>query len=207
GYTLDAVKVAVLGSKAEDLSVTSFEIVDVLTGKTVHKSNKIRSFGAYASFGKIFRLDFSDFSENGTFFIRAGKVESPPFPIDETVYNGAADFLLKYMRQQRCGYNPFLRDSCHTQDGFIVDFPARDSMQIDVTGGWHDASDYLQYVTTSANATYQMMFAYQQNPAAFGDIFDKNGDPGANGIPDVLDEAKWGLDWLDKMNPEDGIMF
>lgn len=52
GYTLDAVKVAVLGSKAEDLSVTSFEIVDVLTGKTVHKSNKIRSFGAYASFGK-----------------------------------------------------------------------------------------------------------------------------------------------------------
>ncbi|MCB0287655.1 MAG: hypothetical protein KDE57_13445, partial [Calditrichaeota bacterium] len=94
GYTLDAVKVAVLGSKAEDLSVTSFEIVDVLTGKTVHKSNKIRSFGAYASFGKIFRLDFSDFSENGTFFIRAGKVESPPFPIDETVYNGAADFLL-----------------------------------------------------------------------------------------------------------------
>lgn len=207
GYTPDAVKVAVLGSKAENLSVGTFEIVDVLTGKTVHKSSKINAFGSYASFKKILRLDFSDFSENGTFFIRAGKIESPPFPIHETVYNGAADFLLNYMRQQRCGYNPFLQDSCHTQDGFIVDFPARDSMHIDVTGGWHDASDYLQYVTTSANATYQMMFAWQQNPAVFGDTFDKNGDPGANGIPDILDEAKWGLDWLDKMNPEDGIMF
>jgi peptidoglycan/xylan/chitin deacetylase (PgdA/CDA1 family) len=206
GYTQGSVKVAVLGSQ-EDISVSSFEIVDVLSDETIFESRDIKGFDAYACFDKIYRLDFSGFKESGTFYIRAGGIRSPRFKILNDVYKGAADFLLKYMRQQRCGYNPFLQDSCHTQDGFIVDHPELDSTHIDVTGGWHDASDYLQYVTTSANAVYQMLFAYQESPASFSDKYDKNGNPGANGIPDILDEAKWGLDWLDKMNPEYGLMF
>ena len=206
GYTQESIKVAVLGSK-EDVSIDSFEIVDILTGKTVFHGQNIQSYDAYACFKKIYRLNFSDFRERGTFFIHAGNVRSPQFRILNEIYNSAADFLLKYMRQQRCGYNPFLQDSCHMHDGFIVDHAELDSTHIDVTGGWHDASDYLQYVTTSANAVYQMLFAYQENPASFSDQYDKNGNPGDNGIPDILDEAKWGLDWLDKMNPEYGLMF
>ncbi|MEK7250677.1 MAG: glycoside hydrolase family 9 protein, partial [Bacteroidota bacterium] len=131
----------------------------------------------------------------------------PNFRINYDVYRGTTDFLLNYMRQQRCGYNPFLKDSCHTRDGYIIYHPALDSAFIDVVGGWHDASDYLQYVTTSANAVFQMLFAYQQNPKAFGDRFNAAGLPGSNGIPDVLDEAKWGLDWLVKMNPSKDLMF
>jgi peptidoglycan/xylan/chitin deacetylase (PgdA/CDA1 family) len=181
--------------------------VDVLTGQTVFESQNIRKYNAYACFRYTFRLDFSKFNERGTFYIKSGNILSQNFIVSEDVYRGTADFLLNYMRQQRCGYNPFLRDSCHTQDGFIVDYPKRDSVHIDVIGGWHDASDYLQYVTTSANATYQMLFAYKENPNSFSDHYDQNGDTGSNGIPDILDEAKWGLDWLDKMNPEYGIMF
>ncbi len=206
GYSPESVKVAVLGSK-EELSTKSFELVDILTGKTVFHSRNIQIYGAYACFREIFRLNFSDFKEKGTFFIRAGRIFSPRFKIQNDVYQGGADFLLKYIRQQRCGYNPFLKDSCHTHDGFIVDQPKLDSTHIDVTGGWHDASDYLKYVTTSANAIYQMLFAYQENSTVFSDEYDKNGDPGANGIPDILDEAKWGLDWLDKMNPGYGNMY
>ena len=58
------------------------------------------------------------------------------------------------MRQQRSGYNPTLRDSVHTRDGIIVDHPTRSGEFIHVSGGWADAADYLQYVTTSATATY-----------------------------------------------------
>ena len=206
GYTQKSVKVAVLGSK-EDISVNSFEIVDVLTDEVVFQSKNIRIYNSYACFRNTYRLNFSDFVKSGTYYIRAGKIRSPGFPVSNDIYKGAADFLLKYMRQQRCGYNPYLKDSCHTHDGFIVDHPELDSVHIDVTGGWHDASDYLQYVTTSANATYQMLFAYNENPNAFTDEYDKHGNPGTNGIPDILDEAKWGLDWLDKMNPEYGVMF
>jgi len=206
GYAPQSIKVAVMGCQ-EEISVAAFEVVDLLTEKTVFQSKRVSAFPAYASFDKIFRLDFSGFEEEGTFYIRAGAVQSPPFRIAGGLYGGTADFLLRYMRQQRCGYNPYLRDSCHTQDGFIVDHPELEGKHIDVAGGWHDASDYLQYVTTSANATYQMLFAYQQNPQAFGDRYDAAGLPGPNGIPDILDEAKWGLGWLDKMNPSYGFMF
>lgn len=111
------------------------------------------------------------------------------------------------MRQQRCGYNPFLKDSCHVHDGYIVYHPTKTGQHIDVRGGWHDATDYLQYTTTSANAIYQMMFAYQENPEAFGDAYNAAGLPEANGIPDIVDEIKWGLDWLNRMNPAPGELY
>ena len=208
GYTPEALKVAVLGSK-QDISIKNFKLIDVLTGTVAFQGRNIEVYGAYGSFQKVYRLNFSEFKEQGTYILRVGELSSPPLQIANHIYDHAADFLLNYMRQQRCGYNPFLQDSCHTRDGFIVDHPDPqvDSSHIDVTGGWHDASDYLQYVTTSANATYQMLFAYEANPGSFEDWFDQNGDPGANGIPDILDEAKWGLDWLDKMNPEAGVMY
>jgi len=138
-----------------------------------------------------------------------GETRSEIFPINPKVYDGAADFVLNYMRQQRCGWNPFFKDSCHRKDGIIVGHPdpKKDNTFLDVTGGWHDASDCLQYTTTSANAIYQMMFAYQSNPEAFSDNHLADGTPGRNGIPDIIDEIYWGLKWLDKMNPEPGEMY
>lgn len=72
-----------------------------------------------------YRLDFSDFNQPGTYYLKAGKAVSPRFPINNHVYNGTADFLLNYMRQQRCGYNPFLKDSCHVHDGYILYHPTK----------------------------------------------------------------------------------
>lgn len=112
---------------------------------------------------------------------------------------------LYYMRQQRCGYNPVHRARCHVHDGRLVLAGDLTGTHIDVTGGWHDASDYLQYLTTSANAVYQMLFAYSQAPQVWGDSFDAAGLPGANGVPDILDEARWGLDWMLRMNPNDSL--
>jgi endoglucanase len=206
GYTEKSIKVAVIVSMSKERP-KSFEIVEVLSKKVVHKSKLITTSGSYSAFKAVYRLNFSEFNVPGEYYLQSENIKSPKFRISDDVYNGAADFVIKYMRQQRCGYNPFLKDSCHTHDGFIVGHPSLDSTYINVTGGWHDASDYLQYVTTSANATYQMLFAYQQNPKAFSDKHDANGMEGQNGIPDILDEAKWGLDWLDRMNPSYGVMF
>lgn len=206
GYLPEQIKVAVLVSK-ENIELHNFELRNALTEKVVFATDKIKSFGKYLNFNSTYRLDFSDFKDEGAYYIQIDNIKSPVFRINNSVYNGTADLLLNYMRQQRCGFNPFLNDSCHTHDGFIIYNPTLDSTHIDVTGGWHDASDYLQYVTTSANAIYQMLFAYQQNPGAFKDNYQANGLPGKNGISDILDEAKWGLDWLVKMNPESGMMF
>ncbi|MGC4233417.1 MAG: glycoside hydrolase family 9 protein, partial [Niabella sp.] len=205
GYISKEVKQAVLVAKG-DMDCTGFILVDAITGKAVLNSSRVKRFGEWGAFENNWRLDFSDFRVNGLYYLKAGSIISPVFRIDDKVYNGAADFMLRYMRQQRSKYNPFLKDSCHTQDGFIVYHPdkKKDSSYIDVAGGWHDASDYLQYLPTSANATYQMLFAYMQNPRSFEDFHDAWGNKGANNIPDIIDEARWGLDWLLKMNPAKG---
>jgi hypothetical protein len=129
------------------------------------------------------------------------------FPIGDDVYKGIADFSLQYMRQQRSGYNPYLKDSCHTHDGYTVYGPMPDSTHIDVSGGWHDATDYLQYSTTSANATYHLLAAYRDFPNIFTDLYQANGLEGNNQVPDVVDEARWGLDWLLKMHPRPDWLF
>jgi endoglucanase len=207
GYLPQARKVAVLVCLESGVDPPDFVLHDALTGEALWRSRSVKAFGPYAAFQRTYRLDFSSFRKSGAYFLSTAGTRSPSFRIDRSVYKGAADFVLRYMRQQRSGYNPFLADSCHTRDGFIVYHPTLDSTHIDVSGGWHDASDYLQYVATSANAVFQMLFAYEQHPALFRDDYGADGLPGRNGTPDILDEARWGLLWLSKMNPSAGMMF
>lgn len=206
GYLPNSNKVAVFLS-SETNSLSTFQLFETLSGNLVFEGKAEATEPKEWGMQSAYRLNFSDFRQPGGYFIKAGSIVSPSFRISPDVYKGTADFILNYMRQQRCGFNPFFDDSCHTHDGIIVDHPTRIGQKINVTGGWHDASDYLQYTTTSANAVYQMLFAYQQNPSVYGDHFKANGLPGANGIPDILDEARWGLEWLMKMNPAKNEMY
>lgn len=207
GYVCDARKVAVALINGDMSTVRSFEVCNALTDAVAFRSTNLRRDAPYGKFRTTVRLDFSPLRSPGGYYVRIGAIRSPNFRIGDDVYAGSADFLLRYMREQRSGYNPFLRDSCHTHDGFVIYRPGHDSEYINVSGGWHDASDYLQYTTTSATATYQMLFAFLNHPRVFGDNFGRNGLPGPDGIPDILDEAAWGLQWLLKMNPHRGEMY
>lgn len=206
GYTPGGVKVAVWCSK-ENNSVKTFQLIDAKTKKIAFNASAGKAFGAYGPFTETYRLNFSSFTKPGRYYLQAGGAKSPEFEIGNDVYKGAADFCLRYMRQQRTGFNPFLKDSCHTRDGYTLYGPMKDSTHVDVVGGWHDASDYLQYSTTSANATWHLLAAYRDFPKVFTDEKAANGLDGKNGIADVLDEARWGLDWLLKMHPQDDWMF
>lgn len=206
GYQPEGPKTAIWCSKQDEI-VTSFYVTEVSSGATVFKGNAGPALGAYGPFAQTYRLNFSRFTKPGKYTIRAGDAVSPVFTIEKDVYKGAADFCLRYMRQQRSGFNPFLKDSCHTHDGYTMYGPMPDSTHIDVSGGWHDASDYLQYATTSANATWHLLAAYRDFPEVFGDEHAANGLAGKNNRADVLDEAKWGLDWLLKMHPREDWLF
>ena len=206
GYQPVGVKVAVWCAK-DPSSIKNFELIDSASGKSVFKQSAGNPFGAYGPFENTYRLNFSSFKKPGIYYLKAGEALSPAFRINKDVYKGAADFCLFYMRQQRSLFNPFLKDSCHTEDGYTLYGPMKDSTFVPVSGGWHDASDYLQYSTTSANATWHLLAAYRDFPKVFGDAKKANGLDGKNGIADVLDEAKWGLDWLLKMHPRPDWMF
>jgi len=206
GYIPAGIKVAVWCSK-DDASITSFQLIDSATGKTVFTASAGRNFGEYGPFKSTYRLSFSAYKKPGKYYLKSGDAVSPVFKIDPDVYKGSANFCLQYMRQQRSGFNPLLKDSCHTHDGYTMYGPMPDSTHINVVGGWHDASDYLQYSTTSANATYHLLAAYRDFAKVFKDEKQANGLDGKNGLADVLDEANWGLDWLLKMNPQRDWMF
>ena len=205
GYLPEAPKTAVVCSLDETV-IRTFTIQDA-SGRRVLGPRKAVSSGSFGPCVATHRLDFSSLRKPGRYIIVAGGVASPMLRIDRNAYAGAADTLLYYMREQRSGFNPLIRDSVHRRDGIIVDHPTRTGEYIAVSGGWADASDYLQYVTTSANATFVMLMAWRDNPRAFADKFDAKGLPGPNGVPDILDEVRHGLDWLLRMYPGGSDMF
>ena len=140
-----------------------FVVCNAVTDAVVYRG-KAEAASDAAKWGmkSAFRLDFSTLANEGGYYISFNGAKSEVFKIAPDVYDGLADYLLIYMRQQRCGYNPYNDAVCHEHDGYIVDHPTRSGEKIDVTGGWHDATDYLQYLTTSATTTYHMLFAYNQ---------------------------------------------
>jgi endoglucanase len=164
-------------------------------------------------------LDFSSVTAPGRYVIRVGQATSLPFHVGPAVYGELPGQLLEFMREQRCGYNPWLDAVCHSFDGRTAYGPLTNGTYVDACGGWHDAADLLKYLLTSGNATAQMLLAYQLgSPKPEGrpakgkgpqtqarpleaDNFNALGQPYANAIPDLLDEARWGLDWMLRLHP------
>ena len=204
GYLPDAPKVAV-ACMLDSARLDRFSVVDE-RGRSVQLARRAIADSAFGPCVRTYRLDFTGLRTRGRYRVVAGALRSPLVRIGSDVYAGGADTLLYYMRQQRSGWNPVFGDSVHTHDGIIVDSP-RAGESVPVSGGWADASDYLQYVTTSANATYVMLMAYRDHRRAFADRFQRDGQAGANGVADVLDEARHGLEWLVRMFPDDTTMF
>ncbi len=157
---------------------------------------------AWGQFDQQCTFDFTEIEESGTYQIRYGKNHSKEIHISSERYTGHQEDMLAFMRQQRCGYNPYFDVVCHQGDGRVFYAPVADSTYFDFSGGWHDAGDQLKYLITSSNATARMLLAYLESPALFGDVVDAYGHPGENGLPDILDEAKWGLDWILKLHPK-----
>lgn len=158
------------------------------------------------SFTNIYELDFTNARQPGQYYLQIGDTRSREFHIGD--YPGYHEDLLFFMRQQRCGYNPFLDVVCHKSDGRAFYAPFTDETFVDASGGWHDAGDQLKYLITASNATARMMLAYELEKSKFGDRVDDLGRDGRpNNIPDILDEAKWGLDWIHKLHPNSGQLF
>ena len=151
GYMPQAPKTAVVCS-LDSTEIKTFTVQDE-SGRVVFGPRAAVNSGSFGPCAATHRLDFSSLRRPGRYTIVAAGTSSPPVRIGPNVYAGAADTLLYYMREQRSGFNPLIKDSVHKLDGIIVDHPTRTGEFIHVSGGWADASDYLQYVTTSANAT------------------------------------------------------
>jgi hypothetical protein len=74
----------------------------------------------------------------------------------------------------------------------------------DVSGGWYDAGDLNKYTNWAAEYVVDLLRAYRERPEIWSDDYDL--PESGNGVPDLLDEVKWGLDWLVKMQNDDGSL-
>jgi endoglucanase len=173
----------------------------------INKGGKIISGGIlkesllkYEGFNFCYTLDFSSLTDPGEYRLRIKGSRDTRFIINEQVFNAVRDSLIIFFKVQRCGpTDPLLHEPCHLSDATSVPGFSDNSI-VDVTGGWHDAGDYIKFLSTSAYTTYMLLFAYEFDKEKFG--FD-NDD---NSIPDILEEARVGLDWLLRCRLRDDLL-
>ena len=162
----------------------------------IYKTKLSASLGKYGEFKYSYQFDFSTLKTKGKYYVECNGVKSFTFEIGDLIYNKVVDSLLQFYKVQRCGYTePIYHAVCHKADVSKL-ILGKDTIvsTVDVTGGWHDAGDYTKFVNTTAYTTYMLLFSYELSPDKFE--FDYN----KNGVPDILEEAKIGLDWLLRAN-------
>lgn len=207
GYLQEDAKIAVAFSKIPLQG--DFTVKDAATKNVVFRAplKAVSASNWGSKFPFYYELNFSAVKAKGarTLQIETANANSSEFSIG--AYPAYQEDLLFFMRQQRCGYNPYLDIVCHQRDGRSFYAPFPDKTYVDASGGWHDAGDQLKYLITSSNATARMLLAYEMAKNKFADTVDDYGRPRANGIADILDEAKWGLDWIQKLHPAPDQLF
>ncbi len=208
GYLPDDVKEILILSKKPFHARYGLSEIDnrhsVLSGPL--KAEKGKGWGSYSW---VYTANITSLKTTGKYrlnILHSGKVVARAI-INVGAYPAWQEDLLGFMRQQRCGYNPFLDATCHRKDGRTFYGPYPDSTYTDVSGGWHDAGDQLKYLITSSNATARMLLAYELDPGKYQDLVNALGQPFPNHVPDILDEARWGLEWIHKMHPARGQLY
>ena len=155
-------------------------------------------------------IDFSDVTQPGNYYLRAGKYKSVPFAIGNDVYQEPLIPLLRSYYLQRCGVeiddpiSGISHPPCHINDGIIAN--QNKIAKIDAVGGWHDGGSYNKYVATATVTIGRLLSLYEQNPDLFPDRQLSIPQSG-NGKSDLLDEMEFGLNWLLKMQRDDGAVY
>lgn len=206
GFLPEMQKTAIFRGGCAD---NEFEVVDALCG-TVIFTGKIgeERYDTYS--GENVRCgDLSPLAAEGCYFIRTSSGgRSYCFKIAEDIYSDLMTDSIRMMYMQRCGTELdhkhagiFAHKPCHMGKAYLYGT----DICTDVSGGWHDAGDYGRYTVAAALTAAEMMIAYRVYPQLFSD--DTRIPESGNGIPDILDEVRYGLDWLFKMQDSSGGVY
>lgn len=204
---------------------------DVTTCKTVITVPlKLETANWYLSGEDVYSFDFSALNTPGTYRAYVpGLGVSDTFQIGNSVLDHSAYTVAHAFYYQRCGTSltePYAekrfvrpRDHEYEANGRKLDAAFHESLpktslfagetpgaMMDGHGGWHDAGDFGKYVPTAAAALWYLFTAYDMEPLKFLDGTWNIPESG-NGAPDLLDEARWELDWLVRMQGSDGGVY
>ncbi len=203
GYHPDMQKIAVFRDVTGE---TTFSVIDAATGETVYTGELYGQTEDAAAEETHWYGDFSEVTAPDTYYLTCGELDdSYPFTIVENVYSELLDSAVRMLYLQRCGCEVvdevYGHSACHTEKATILGTEET----IDVSGGWHDAGDYGRYVVPAAKAVADLLLAYDVNPSVHTDAI---GIPeSGNGVPDILDEARYEIEWMLKMQAPSGGVY
>ena len=218
GWRTGDTKVAVLLGHAHE----SVEIRRVSDGTVAGTYTSGSTSTDEDSGDSVSRVDFSDVTTPGDYYVLlpGPMLRSYRFTIDDAVYDIAALAAAKSYYFQRCNHDhalpyasdrlggfagtdgQWVDDACHDGDFAAVAGPGSvDHGPLDVHGGWHDAGDYQK--TLWGRGVPELLFAYEMNPGAWTDA-QLNIPESGNGVPDLLDQIAWELDFYVRMQRPDG---
>nr|MCR5632839.1 glycoside hydrolase family 9 protein [Eubacterium sp.] len=205
GYKPDDSKIAVV--KTDSTDDEEFIVCDANTNETVYAGKLGDPIYDYGAELNVRRADFSEFKTEGEYYVYTNEGASYKFVINSNPYKDIYTDTVLMLYKQRCGVevensDAFNHPACHTDQAAVY---GDESKKMDVSGGWHDAGDYGRYTVSTAKTIADLLLSYED----FGVEDDQMGIPeSGNGIPDILDEARVGLDWMLKMqDPETGGVY
>jgi endoglucanase len=227
GYLPDGEKVAVIrdpqtgfDAAASFTPGSSYALVNAASGSRVYTAAPtVWNAGAtdVSSGDKAWWFTFTSVTTTGDYYVLDidRNVRSYPFTISDQVYRDVLKQAVRMLFYQRAGQN---KDAAHAGAGWtdgpsfvgalqdhncrLYSDKANAATERDVWGGWYDAGDPNKYTSWTAGYVESLLRAYAENPTIWTD--DYNIPESGNGIPDVLDEAKWGLDYLARLQGSDG---
>jgi hypothetical protein len=210
----------------------TYAVVDQSTGTIAKQGTPIpwnRGNIDPISGDKVWWFDFSDVATPGTYAVADMDkgLRSTPFAIEDCVYRNVLKHAMRMYFYQRAGFEKTAKTAgadwadaaSHMraeQDPQSRPWQAKNqpllslvdksgvSQVKDLRGGWFDAGDYNKYTSWTARTVILLLRSYDENPTAFGD--DSGIAESGNGVPDLLDEVKWALDWLARMQNSDGSL-
>ncbi len=156
----------------------------------------------------VHSITFSNVTAAGAYTLSADGETSRPFDISGNFYGQLRDDALKFYYTQRSGLaiEESLRPGYgrpagpvgvapNLGDTLVPCQPGVCDYSLNVRGGWYDAGDHGKYVVNGGISVYQLMAAFERNRFAFGDGQLSIPESG-NGVPDILDEARWEMEFL-----------
>jgi endoglucanase len=207
GYAPDAVKTAVVAAKER---AAEFAIRSAGDHKVVLRGKLTDPVDDPDSGDHVQVADFSSLAKAGKYYVDVpGVGRSWDFAIAPNVYSRAYYLAMRSYYGQRCGtavdlrpqFPGFKHDACHLAGAYHAS-SGKSGPKISLKG-WHDAGDYGRYVVNSGIATAELLWAWEMFSPALSSIKLDLPESG-NGVPDILNEIRWNLDWMLSMQDDDG---
>lgn len=180
GYFLDASKVA-LTQVCKD---NKFYLYDennsaCFTGQATKVTTDL---------GTYYKMDFSSFTTEGTYYLKVDERVTPKFLISNHAYDDSIWKSINFLKTLRCGDDVSgVHSPCHLNHYSIHP----DGRFVPTFGGWHDAGDVSQFEICTAEIAHALL-----------DLSEKVNDEDLK--ERLLDEARYGLNWLLRTRFEDG---